>query len=151
MSGHILVPVDLDDPESWELTLPRAIREAQAAGGKVTALTVVPDLFAGLDWRYTIRGEFEGAGEFDMRKLVEEAERRLEQVVAPHVPAGFSVDTIARHGTVYDEILDVADELGIDQIIMTARRPSLRDYLLGANAAKVVGYAKCSVNIIRRA
>jgi universal stress protein F len=61
-----------------------------------------------------------------------------------------TVRTVARHGTVYEEILDTADELGIDQIVMTAQRPSMKDYLLGANAAKVVRYAKCSVNIIRR-
>lgn len=150
MPLHILLPIDLDDPESWELTLPPAIREARETGARVTALTVVPDIFAGLDWRYAIRGEFGGAGDFDMQRLVQEAEQRLKAVVAPRVPAGMTVETIARHGTVYEEILDVADELGIDQIIMTAQRPSTKGYLLGANAAKVVGYARCSVNIIRR-
>lgn len=150
MTLRILVPVDLDDPESWKLTLPRAIREAEETGGRVTALTVVPDILAGLDWRYAIRGELGGSEEFDMHKLVAAAEKRLEEVVRPHVPAGLTVETIARHGTVYEEILDAAEELGIDQIVMTAQRPSVKDYLLGTNAAKVVRYAKCSVNIVRR-
>ncbi len=150
MTLRILVPVDLDDPQSWELTMPRAIREARETGGEVTALTVVPELLAGLDWRYAIRGETGGSEAFDMRALVRDAEKRLEEVIRPFVPEGMSVQTIARSGAVYDEILDAAEELAIDQIVMTAQRPSVKHYLLGANAAKVVRYAKCSVNIIRR-
>ena len=57
--------------------------------------------------------------------------------------------TIARHGTIYDEVLDVAEEIGADQIIMTAHRPNVSEYLLGNNADKIIRHAKCSVNVLR--
>jgi nucleotide-binding universal stress UspA family protein len=88
--------------------------------------------------------------ELDTHKMVAEAEKRVGEIVREQLPAGMKVHTIARHGTVYNEILDVADELGIDQIVMTAHRAAVSEYLLGTNAARVVRHAKCSVNIVRR-
>ena len=54
-----------------------------------------------------------------------------------------------RNGTIYDEILAVADEIGADLIVMASHRPALRDYLLGPNAARVVRHAKQSVLVVR--
>lgn len=149
VSSRILVPIDLSDENSWQMTLPVAFAQAEALGGEVTVMTVVPDIFAGLDWRYAIRGEMKGSEDFDMRKIVAEAESRVEQIVREHVPKGTIVDTLARHGTIYEEILNVAEEIGADQIILAAHRPAATDFLLGSNAARVVRYAKCSVNVIR--
>jgi len=146
----ILVPIDLSDEGSWTHALPVALSQARASGGDVTVMTVVPDIIAGLDWRYAIRGETGGSEDFDMHKLVADAEKRVEQIVRGNLPGGMRVHTLARHGTVYDEILNVADELGIDQIVMTAHRPAVSEYLIGSNAARVVRHAKCSVNVVRR-
>ena len=55
----------------------------------------------------------------------------------------------ARYGVVYEEILDLAEELDVDQIVMTAHRPSVSERLLGTNAARVVRHAKCSVQVVR--
>jgi nucleotide-binding universal stress UspA family protein len=54
-------------------------------------------------------------------------------------------------GTVYDSVLETADKLGADVIIIGAHQPKLRDYLLGANAAKVVRHSKQSVLMVRSA
>lgn len=149
MAFKILVPIDLSDPNSWKKPLPLAFEQAKQTGAEVTAMTVVPELFAGLDWRYAIRGELKGSEDLDMHRMVEEAEKRLNQIVREHLPAGMKVSTIARHGTIYDEVLDVAEEIGADQIIMTAHRPNVSEYLLGNNADKIVRHAKCSVNVLR--
>lgn len=146
---RILVPVDLAHASSWQRALPEAFAQAQAFGAEVTVMTVVPDILAGLDWRYAIRGETGGSGEFDLRELVADANTRLEQIVAEHAPKGMKVGTIVRHGTIYEQILKVADEIGADQIIMAAHRPSLTDYLLGPNTARVVRHARCSVQVLR--
>jgi universal stress protein F len=145
----ILVPIDLAHESSWKTSLPTAFEQARAFGAEVTVMTVVPDLAAGLDWRYAIRGETGGSQRFDMRELVKDANERLGQIVAATAPEGTTAKTIARHGVVYDQILNVADEIGADQIIMAAHRPSLSDYLLGPNTARVVRHAKCSVTVLR--
>jgi len=44
----------------------------------------------------------------------------------------------------------VAEEIGADEIIMAAHRPSLKDYLIGPNTDRVVRHARCSVQVVRR-
>ena len=149
MATRILVPVDLAQESTWARTLPEAFAQARAFEAAVTVVTVVPDIMAGLDWRYAIRGETGGSEAFDMRQLVEDANKRLEQIVGQIAPAGMTARTIARHGVVYEQILNVAEEVDADLIIMAAHRPSLADYLLGPNTARVVRHAKCSVNVLR--
>jgi len=149
MPNKILVPIDLADMATMEKVLKSAIEQAQATGAQLTVMTVVPDIVAGLDWRYAIRGETGGSEEFDMKKIVKEALDRLNEIVGERMPAGTTAKTIARHGTVYEQVLNVAEELGVDQIFIGAHRPSLADYLLGPNTARIVRHANCSVNVIR--
>ena len=90
MAGkRILVPIDLAQESSWRKALPEAFGSVAQTGGAVTVMTVVPDIMAGLDWRYAIRGEMGGSEEFDMRKLVTEAEERLRQIVADELDYPF--------------------------------------------------------------
>ncbi len=149
MAKKILVPIDLADMATSENVLKAAIDQASLGESELTVMTVVPDIVAGLDWRYAIRGEMGGSEEFDMKKIVREALERLNQVVSQRVPSGMHVKTIARHGTVYEEVLEVAGEIGADQIVIGAHRPGLADFLLGPNTARVVRHARCSVNVVR--
>lgn len=145
----ILVPIDLSHESTWTTALPEAFELAGALKGEVTIMTVVPEIAAGLDWRYAIRGEREGSEELDIEGVVADAKTRLEQIGKEHAPPGVAFDVIARYGTIYQEILSVAEELKTTQIIMAAQRPSLADYLIGPNAARVVRHAKCSVHVVR--
>lgn len=149
MSAKILVPLDLADMTTSLKVLGAAVQQAEVLKGELTAMTVVPNFVAGLDWRYAIRGEMKGSEDFDMSKIVGEALARLNEVVKEHTPKGMKVNTIARHGSVYEEVLEVAENLKIDQIVIGAHRPGLQDFLLGPNTARVVRHAKCSVNVIR--
>ncbi|WP_163271074.1 universal stress protein [Chelativorans alearense] len=149
MTNSILVPVDLADLETSMEVLGTAVDQARNSNARLTVMTVVPDLMTGLDYRYAIRGETGGSADYDIKEIVSEALGRLNQVVSDATPEGMSVDTIARHGTVYEQILQVAEEIGADQIVIGAHRPQISDYLLGPNTARVVRHAKCSVNVVR--
>jgi universal stress protein F len=149
MTKKILVPIDLSDITTTKKVLAAAVEQCQANSGALTIMTVVPDIIAGLDWRYAIRGETGGSEEFDMKQIVKEALERLNQIAAEQIPVGTKADTIARRGTVYEQVLKVAEELGVDQIVMGAHRPGLSDYLLGPNTARIVRHATCSVNVVR--
>jgi universal stress protein F len=149
MPKKVLVPIDLSQPETIAPVLGAGVEQARASQGELAVMTVVPDIVAGLDWRYAIRGETGGSEAFDMRALVSEALEKLNAVVAEHVPEGMEVETIVRHGTVYQQVLDVADAIGADQIVVGALRPQLSDYLLGPNTASIVRHAKCSVTVVR--
>lgn len=149
MISSVLVPIDLADLETSTKVLAAAVDQAGSAQAKLTAMTVVPDFVSGLDYRYAIRGETGGSAAYDVREIVGEALERLNQVVSEHTPEGMPVDTIVRHGTVYEQILLVAEDIGADQIVIGAHRPQISDYLLGPNTARVVRHAKCSVNVVR--
>ncbi|MEO1314562.1 MAG: universal stress protein [Pseudomonadota bacterium] len=149
MPDALLIPIDLAHQSSWDNALPQAFALAQATGAEVTIMTVVPELIGGLDWRYSIRGEMGGSEELNIDQLLQDARSRLEQIGREIAPKGSEFNVIARYGTVYEEILNVADELEATQIVMAAHRPSLSDYLIGPNTARVVRHANCSVQVVR--
>jgi universal stress protein F len=149
MTTSILVPIDLADIETSTKVLAAGLSHAAGAQAKLTVMTVVPNFVGGLDYRYAIRGETGGSVDYDVKEIVNEALARLNEIVSAQTPEGMAVDTIVRHGTVYEQILQVADDIGTDQIVIGAHRPQLSDYLLGPNTARVVRHAKCSVNVVR--
>ncbi len=149
MAQKILVPLDLNDAETSKKVLSSALDQASLQESKITAMTIVPDMMTGIDYRYAIRGEMGGSEDYDLKKIVQNALDHLNQFIADNVPKGTDAETIARHGTIYEQILDVAEEIDADQIVIGAHRPQLADYLLGPNTARVVRHAKCSVTVVR--
>jgi nucleotide-binding universal stress UspA family protein len=62
------------------------------------------------------------------------------------------VSTAVRQGGIYQEILEEANNIHADLIVMSSHRPqrhAVRTYFLGSNAGHVVRYAKCSVLVVR--
>lgn len=145
----ILVPIDLEHKSSWVKATPTAVDQARMMGGEVWLMTVVPHMISGLDWRYAIRGEEQGSINYDIKDLVSQAERRLMVIAGEHIPKDLLGGIVATHGTIYEKIVDAANDLGAELIIMAAHRPSLKDYLLGPNSARVARHASCSVQIVR--
>jgi nucleotide-binding universal stress UspA family protein len=133
----LLVPVDLADPETARPAIARAAVMAHASNGSVRLMYVQPTLpfsFIGL-----------------APPLVDEAhtvaERRLEALAT-----GVSqprVSSTVRIGSVYNEVLDEAERIGADLIIVGSHKPGMATYLLGSNAATIVRYSKCSVLVVR--
>ncbi|MDX1655229.1 MAG: universal stress protein [Candidatus Competibacteraceae bacterium] len=141
MYQHILVPVDLSHRSSWEKSLPTALNHIRQLGGRLTVMTVVPEIDIGMTAVHFPK---------DYSKRVrEEARQRLEAFVREQVPDEIGAEAVVGHGVIYKTILTQAEELGVDLIIMASHRPELRDYLLGPNAARVVRHADCSVLVVR--
>jgi len=149
MSFKILAPIDLADRVSAARVMEEAVRMTDATGGELTVMTVVPNFVTGIDYRYAIRGETGGSVEYDAKKVVADALGELNRFVAENTPEHINAKTVARRGTVYEQVLNFADEYHPNQIIMGAHRPGLSDFLLGPNTARIVRHAKCSVNVLR--
>ncbi|MEJ6394974.1 universal stress protein [Gymnodinialimonas sp. 2305UL16-5] len=141
MFKTILLPIDLSAPASWTKALPVAMDLVKASGGSLHVLTVVPDF--GL----SVVGSFfdEGFEEKALHKVGED----LTDWVNEQVPASIDVHPHVTHGRVYEMILEAADKLDANAIIMASHTPELSDYLLGPNAARVVRHAKQSVFVVR--
>ena len=145
-----LAAIDLADPDSWEGILTRTVSMATGVEGtKVYVMTVLPGIAPGLDQRYAVRGEMQGSAEYPLDDWKADAEKKLSDVVKQYVPEELAAGIAVEHGTVYKEIVEAAKDLDIDQIVMGANRPSLADYLLGPNSARVARHAECSVTVVR--
>lgn len=141
MYRNILLAVDLNEEGSWKKALPTAVDIAKASGAALHVVTVVPDFGMSV-----VKGFFPD----DFKdKTLSEAGERLGAFCAEHVPKDLDVTHGIAYGRVYEEVLRVADERGVDLIILASHRPELSDYLLGPNAARIVRHAACSVLVVR--
>lgn len=150
MPKKILVPVDLSDEPHAKSLMQAALEQWRTSKDpELIFMTVLPQMMAGLDWRYAIRGETGGSEEWDVKKALSFSLKALEEIASEEIPDGVTFQTIARHGGVAEEVLEVAEELGVDQIVLGAHRPGATDFLLGTNTARIVRHAKCSVTVVR--
>ena len=136
----ILVPVDIADPALAKPAISTAVMMAQASGGTVRLLNVLP-------MTPVMLAEYVPP-DFDVqqRKSSEEA---LGIVASETDLAADKVSYVVRQGGIYHEILEEAVHMKADLIVMTSHRPAMRTYFLGSNAGHVVRYAKCSVLVVR--
>ncbi len=141
MYDSILLTVDLSDDSSSVKALPTAVELARSHGGKLHVATIVPDMGS------PMVGSFFPDG-FEQR-MVDETTAQLQALVKEKIPAEILGNLHVGSGTIYKEILRLAEADKVDLIVMASHRPELRDYLLGPNAARVVRHATCSVLVVR--
>ncbi len=136
MYKTILVPIDLDDPEKGKST----IKNAGQMGGKeariilITVVEAIPAYVAA-----QVPGEI-------LKKTGEHAAKEMKAIARA---ANIKPDIEVRSGAAHNAILDVAEKLEADLIIVGSHKPGLQDYLLGSTAARIVRHAMCSVLVVR--
>ncbi len=141
MYKTVLLPIDLNESSSWDKAVPAALASVRTQGTGLHVMTVVPD-FGMASVGVHFPNDFAD-------KMRAEAGAQLKAFVGEHIPRDVAVHSIVGQGTVYQEILRVAREVGADLIVMASHRPELNDDLLGPNAARVVRHASCSVLVVR--
>jgi universal stress protein F len=141
MFKSILVPVDLAHQSSWERAVPQAVELAVASSGTVVVMTVIRDL----------KAAFEGANfPFQFEIMASEAQAKLLEIIATYRVKNVAMRGEVHGGSIGREILQAAMRGKSDLIVMTSRRPELKDYFIGPNAAYVAQHATCSVLVLRR-
>ncbi len=141
MYDSILVPVDLHQESSWKKALPVAIDLAKINGGTLHILTVIPD------FGMAVVGSFFPPDH--AKNVLAAVEKDLATFVADNIPAEVPATSDVQQGSIYKEIVRVADKLECGVIVMSSHTPEPKDYLLGPNAARVVRHAKQSVFVVR--
>ena len=136
MYKSILVPIDLAHRDVGQAMIKRAVALSDE-NGKITLLHVIGDIPAYAQ-SYLPEGQ-----------LQENLEETKKTLVALAQTAGVNADTIVRYGNASPVILDEANELGADLIIIASHHPGIKDYLMGSTASRVVRHAACSVLINR--
>jgi len=136
MYKTILVPIDLSDSEKSK----PMIKIARMMGGKdarIILVTVVEDIPTYV------------ASQVPFEILKNTRKHAGEELQALASAAGIKPDIEVRSGAAHNAILDVAQKLEADLIIVGSHKPGLQDYLLGSTASRIVRHAICSVLVVR--
>ena len=128
---HILVPVDPARPEVANRAMALAQGFASEAGARLTAIAIAPMIDEGT-----------GAGAADHQATLDRWVEGLEGTPKPEAELRIA-------GSVSGEIRYVAQESGVDLIVMASHDPRASDYLIGSNAAHVALHTDSSVMVVR--
>lgn len=138
MYMNVLVPIDLAHKEQAGAM----IRTALATSGddaRMTLLFVMPEI-------PPVLGLELPAGSAEQAQA--NAEEQLRELAQSNGAPQWT-NIVTQVGRPHHKILEVAEQRGIDLIVMASHQPGLADYLLGSVAANVVRHAKCSVHVMR--
>ena len=144
MYKHILVPIDLSDPDLAKPAVDTAMMMAGLSTGTVRLINVLP-LTPVMLAEY-VPPDFEA----QQRRTAEDA---LAIICKETELDPGRVSSVVRQGGIHQEILEEAGAINADLIVMSShrpQRPGIRTYFLGSNAGHVVRYAKCSVLVVRQ-
>lgn len=134
MYKNILVPMALNHGlGSATLGVARALL---SDGGKITALHVYEAPSGSVSAYLT-------------ESAVREAYDRAKAEIEARVAGQDDVTAAIVKGHSGRGIIDFADEIGADCIVIGSHKPGLIDYLLGSTAARVVRHATCAVHVLR--
>ena len=136
MYKTILVPIDMAHVVEGKSTIDVAIENA-AEDTKIILLNVVEEV---PNW---------AAIQLPADIIDKSLEVSVNELKAIAKASGRKMEVEVRTGHSYNTILDVAEDKGVDLIIIASHRPGLQDYFLGSTAAKVVRHATCSVLVVR--
>ena len=140
MFKTLLVPVDVTEAETAMPAIDRATAMAAASEGNVRLLHVIS--IVPMNYMEFATPDFLD----DQQKA---AERELDAIASKIALPPGRVSTLARMGSIYHEVLDEAEKMGADLVVVGSHRPSMRTYLLGSNAGTIVRHATCSVLVVR--
>jgi len=136
MYQTILVPIDLAHAEKGKAMIDVA-KKLGGKGTRITLMNVIEDIPAYV--AVELPGEI-------IQNMKKNAQNELEALAKA---AGLSAGVDIRSGRPAPAILNAAEDLGVDAIVLASHRPGLQDYLLGSTAARVVRHANCSVLVMR--
>lgn len=140
MFDNILLPIDLNHPESWEKALPMA-RKLAGETGTIHVLGIVHDLGSAMVAAY-LPPDYE-------KQALERMETDLEGFIADHL-GGAKASPRVGHGHVPEAILLSARKIDADVIVMASHPPDdFRTFLVGSNADKVVHHSTIPVMVVR--
>ncbi|KGA33626.1 universal stress protein [Pectobacterium brasiliense] len=142
MYTNILVPVDIEEDALTKHALTHAVRLAKMSGAAIHLFHSLPDASAFLS-AYSF-----GIKELENEAVVKANDKLKSLMKTIDLPAS-RLSCSVSFGSARDEVLALAEEINADLIVIGSRRPNVKTYLLGSNAAAIVRHAKMSVLVVR--
>jgi nucleotide-binding universal stress UspA family protein len=145
---HILVPVDFLD--MTDQAIEHGAFLARKFGASLTLLHVVhvPAIAEAGTWLDPVITP--GIEQSMKEQMASLARKKLEELAGKCAGQGVEAGTAVREGAPSDEIIGMAEEEGVDLIVMGSQgRTGISHFLVGSVAERVVRRAPCNVLCIK--
>jgi nucleotide-binding universal stress UspA family protein len=145
MFKHILCPTDLK--ERAELAVTKAVQIARQFGSKITLLNLHEE-FMDEEEREMLRVSVNKMKE-KYRQIAVDSKEAMKAVITKLHADDIEVDYLLHKGTPQKTIVEVANKLGTDLIVMcTDGRDNVMDFVTGTITEHVINTAHCPVLVI---
>jgi nucleotide-binding universal stress UspA family protein len=141
MFKNILVPIHLEYKKNHKKLFVGALSLLDKENGKMTLLNI--DENSAHSRIYPILDE-NNEHEYEQSAL-----KILKEIAEENSLPIDKVSFVIEHGSVYQKILEEAEKIKADTIVMMATKPGLDSYFISSTAARVVRHSSCEVLIIR--
>ncbi|MDF2153216.1 universal stress protein [Vibrio sp. CAU 1672] len=142
MYKQILVPVDLNDQGFSDRAVELAVWHAKQANAEVHLLNVLPGIHMSMVASYFPKDA--------AKKMKQDVKKQLQEFADKHIDDQVVYKIHVAEGKAYATILEYAERLGADLIIMPSHKRSKIDkVMLGSVASKVVEYSKINVMVVK--
>lgn len=137
----IIAAVDLVHKDSDAHVIDEALLLAQTHRHDVEVVFVVPDQANSYAQEYVPP---------EMRQqVVDDAERDLYAYTKGFDWQGVTYKSKVLRGLIYEKLIEYADAQSASFVVIGASKPSVKNLLIGPNAARVSRNASCSVLVVR--
>jgi len=141
MSKRFLCAIDLTHEDDAKALLTEAGRLARLEGAALSVVTVLPDYGSTFVGSFFKQGTLKNASE-SAQEALHQMERELLSDLAP-------VQSIVVVGSAYEKVLEAAETVSADLVIVGAHKPDFATRVIGPNAARIPRYAQTSVLVVR--
>lgn len=146
MLNHVLVPIDGSELAERALEY---VRKVTTKNSKITLLTAIDVPEYTMVPFYPMPAPYDGISDVLDSQVIPQTEEYLEKVAASLRHEGYMVHTEAVIGEAANVIVERAEELKVDAIVMSTHgRSGISRWLLGSIAQKVLSAGICPVFII---
>ncbi|MDE1250602.1 universal stress protein [Vibrio aestuarianus] len=142
MYKHILVPVDLNDKGFADKAVELAVWHARYSNAEIHLLNVLPGIHMSMVATYFPKDA--------AAKMKNDVKQQLKQFADQHIDDEIIYKLHVAEGKTYATILDYAEKLGADLIVMPSHKRSKIDkVMLGSVASKVVQHSPINVLVVK--
>jgi nucleotide-binding universal stress UspA family protein len=142
MYKHILVPVDLNDKGFADKAIALAVWHAKNSNAQLHLLNVLPGIHMSMVATYFPQDA--------ANKMKADVKEQLSHFAQTYITDGISYKTYVAEGKPYTTILDYAEKLKADLIIIPSHKRSKVDkVILGSVASKVVQNSPINVLVVK--
>ncbi len=142
MYKQILVPVDLNEQGFSDKAVELAVWHARQSHAEVHLLNVLPGIHMSMVAMYFPKDA--------ASKMKTDVKAQLKQFAIEHIDEDVVYHVHVAEGKPYTTILDYAERLGADLIIMPShKRSKIDNMMLGSVATKVVQHSPINVLVVK--